>query len=643
MMENCKEIAKVLQTGEVEDKREAAFLAGDKECREAIPDLAQLLLSDNLGLQEAADMALRKLGGVETAEAVIPLLRSDDAPVRNLSMDILREIAGEAMSSLTKLVHDEDPDIRIFVSDILGSSGSSQAVSPLGDMLLKDPEVNVRYQAAVSLGELQLKHGAKYLNQALKDEEWIQFAVIEALAKVREDSSIGALAKAMGRSSDLVASMIVEALGEMANVKAVPMLLAQMDSSPTALRNKIVKAIVNILGGKSLKLLSQKEREKFRQYLLIAIHDEEEDIQDAAILGLGFVGGEKASAEVLELASHMDPERVPERLGIAVDALANIGLTEALRDGLHGKDTHRALVAVEALGRTKDDAVCSLMTNVFWDCERDVQRALITALTNCGAVVKDFFLDVLQKHNDGTVLKGALAYFGTVLKDEDTGEVLFGFLEHPYDDVKEAALEACVNVGGEAMNERFHTLFRSPEPIHRLMAVYAMGKLDIAANIDDIKLALEDEIPDIRKVALEAFSHMCADLQTWLPVIENRLSDENREVRLAVVDLMGGCDDDAVVPMLLVALDDADDWVRVRAVEALGQKAAKKAIPRLMDLAEDESPLVQIKVVETLGSIGGENAFRALLEIVNSENPELSAAAEDALARIQDEQGGEGS
>lgn len=641
-MENCKEIAKVLESGEIEEKREAAFLAGQHECKEAIPGLAQLLLSDNLGLQEAADMALRKLGGVETAEAVIPLLRSDDAPVRNLSMDILREISGQAMSSLMNLVHDEDPDIRIFISDILGSSDSTQAVSALGEMLLKDPEVNVRYQAAVSLGELQLKAGAKYLNQALKDEEWIQFAVIEALAKVRDDSSIGALAKAMGRSSDLVASMIVEALGEMGNVKAVPMLLSQMDKAPTALRNKIVKAIVNILGGKSLTLLSEKEREKFREYLLVAIHDEEEEIQDAAILGLGFVGGEKASKVVLELAANMDAEREPERLDGAIDALANIGLSPALENALHNGDTASALVAVEALGRAVSDNSCSLMTGVFWECDREVQRALISAISKCGAKAKAFFLDVLEKHNDGTVLKGALAYFGEVLKDTDTGDVLFGFLEHPYDDVKEAALEACVNVGGSEMGGRFRTLFRSPEPIHRLMAVYAMGKLDISAHIEDIKLALEDEIPDIRKVALEAFAGLCSELPTWLPVIESRLQDENREVRLAVVDLMGSCSDDKIVPLLMAALNDEDDWVRVRAVEALGSRKSTASVPRLVELSTEDSPLVQLKAVEALGNIGGQMAFRALFEVVNSDNHELAAAAEDALARIQDEQGGEG-
>ncbi len=57
------------------------------------------------------------------------------------------------------------------------------AVEPLCDALLKDPEVNVRYQAAVSLGDLANPAAARCLNKAMQDDEWVQYAVIEALAK----------------------------------------------------------------------------------------------------------------------------------------------------------------------------------------------------------------------------------------------------------------------------------------------------------------------------------------------------------------------------------------------------------------------------------------------------------------------------
>jgi len=636
-------ILAMLESQDADEIRESAYAAGEGGYKECIPLLARHLQSQNLGVQEAADQALRLIGGAETVQAVVPLLRSDDAPVRNLSMDILREVGGEDVASLTQLLEDEDPDIRIFVADILGSCGGIMAVQPLCRALLKDPEVNVRYQAAVSLGNLEEKKAAACLNQAMADEEWVQFAVIEALTKLRDESSVNALAKAMDKSSDLVCSMIVDALAEMGNLKAVTLLLRHMDSSPTALRNKIVKAIVHILGGRSLTMLTDNEREHFRVYALAALQDEDPGIQDAAAQGLAFVGGEQASASVLQLAERLEPVRDQERILNLAECLASIGVTQALHDAvLHG--TWKAgMVAVKTIELTGDVAAGELLLKAFWDKDREMQRAIIDALAKLpDPGHRDFYLDILERHNDGHVLKGALRFLGFTSCNPDDGEKLFSMLEHPYDDVKEAALEACVNMDGPEMRKRFQELFQSPEPIHRFMATYALGRLGAMENLEELKLALEDEVPDVRKVALESLGPVCNELGDDFSLMLARLSDEVREVRLAMVQLMGSqCCVPGVERHLLQALDDEDDWVRIRAVEALGERADANALPSIVPLLESDNKLLVLKVIQALGAIGGKTAFRSLLAMVDSDDPEMQEAAEEALARIK-EQPGEG-
>ncbi len=590
-------------------------------------------------MQEAADQALRLIGGPEAVHAVIPLLRSDEAPVRNLAMDILREIGGEDVGALTALLHDEDPDIRIFMADILGSSGHVVAVQPLCKALLTDPEVNVRYQAAVSLGNLAQPQAAQCLNRAMADEEWVQFAVIEALTKLRDESSINALTKAMNKSTDLVCSMIVDALAEMGNIKAVPLLLKRMGESPAALRNKIVKAIVHILGGRSLTMLTDNEREHFRVYALAALQDEDTEIQDAAAQGLAFVGGEEAATAVLALAEDLEPVSDQERIFKLAQCLASIGQTRALRDAVQGGSWKAGMVAIQALELIGDPQGAELLCQVFWTKDREMQRGIIDALaTLARPEQRQFYLDVLERHNDGHVLKGALRFLGTVTKEPEDGAKLFPLLEHPYDDVKEAALEACVVLNGPEMQQRFKDLFQSPEPLHRFMAAYGLGRLGPLENLEELKLALEDEFPDVRKVALEALGTVCNVLGDDFELVLARLNDEVREVRLTVVQLLGSaCCVEGVEKYLLQALEDEDDWVRIRAVEALGERKDPKVLPQLMPLLESENTLLRLKVVEALGQIGGKTAFRALLEMVNSEDPELQAAAEDALERIKDQ------
>lgn len=638
-MAECNRYLEQLASDDYEELRAAAFAAGEEKCVEAVPRLAQLLETKHLGVQEAADQALRRIGGAETVRAVIPLLRCDDAPARNLGMDILREVGVQDISALIELVKDEDPDIRIFASDILGSTHNSMCIQPLCNALLKDPEVNVRYQAAVSLGELGFPDAATCLNKAMEDEEWVQYSVIEALTKLGDASSINPLVKAMDHSSDLVRSMIIDALGEMGNVKAVGILLSRLETSPAALRNKIVKAVVNILGGKSLTLLSPNERERFRVYALAALEDEDEDVQDAAIEGLSFVGGDPASRGILRIAAALDPERHAERLDSIIGHLANVGLTDGLREGLRG-EPGTALVAVETLTRVGTQDAADAVMEVFWDSDRTVQREIVSCLSKtCGEGCKDFFMDVLERHDDAKVVKSALRFLGKKLRLPEAGPKMFDLLDHQYDDVKEAALDACIAVGGEDMTERFREMFRSPEPIHRLMAVYALGNLGAEQHMDILREALSDEIPDIRKVALEAVSSTCpADVEQWLEFVVPGLQDENKDVRLTVIELMGGCHDAAVLPHLLKALEDSDDWVRIRALEALGSQKAKEAVPVIVEFLEQPNRLLVMKAVEALGAIGGTAAFRSLLELSNSEDPELVDAAESAVARIQEEQ-----
>ncbi len=636
-MSDLENALRLLRSEDADEVREGAFLAGEGRHEEAVELLISHLQSGDLGVQEAADAALRSIGGSGTVAGLTPLLRSDDAPVRNLAMDILREIGNQDMEALVALLRDEDTDIRIFIADILGETGDPLAVASLCKALLNDPEVNVRYQAAVSLGELAMTEAAKCLNKAMADEEWVQFAVIEALVKIRDESSINALTKAMDDATDLVASMIVDALGEMGEIKAVPLLLRKLEESPTALRNKIVKAVVMIMGGKSLSLLSEQERENLRQYALVALEDEDEEIQDAAVAGLGVVGGEQAAVAILDLAATLDPEQDEERVAHMADALARIGRTEALKAAVQGEDWKRCMAALAAVARLGDAGLAPVLQQGFWEKDQDAQRVMAEVLKEIGdADTDEFFLEVLARHEDATTVRTAAEFLGVKRKNPAAVAPLFTLLQHPYDDVKDVALESLIAIGGDDVRTHFTTLFDSEEPIDRLMAVYALGKLGHADDLALLQQALEDPVPDIRKIALESIEGVCLELERLLPLALPRLNDEDRDVRLAVIEIVGKCEDDAIRPHLESALEDEDEWVRIRALEALGERKDLQAVARITPLLEQDNMLVTLKVVETLGAIGGEAAFHALLTQADHEDPDVQAAVEAALDRIRD-------
>jgi HEAT repeat protein len=635
------DILSLLQSPHIEAQREGAFLAAEARMEEAIPLLVQLLHSPSPGVQEAVDMALRHLGGRVTVEALLPLLRENDPVPRNLAMDLLRSLAGPHQDALLPLLTDPDPDVRIFTADILGACGDATAVPPLCDALLHDPDVNVRYQAAVSLGELGYPEAASALNRALGDDEWVRFAVIEALMKIGHESSIQALAGALKDSSELVASMIVDALAAMGNRKAAPLLLARMHDAPDALRNKMVRAVVRLLGPKALSWLPEAERASFGRYLRIALDDEDPDIQDAAMHGLGAIGNGEAAGRMLALAATINPDQDPERLEKAIEAIASLSHTSApaleaaLDAALHATDDEAlATVAVAVSDRLGTPEAALRLAEVFPLHGRDMQRRMSAVMARHGDQrLHDRFREILATATDGTVLKNALAFLGTTLRCRHCAPEILDFLQHPYNDVKEAALEAAVAIGGPEVEAHFLEMAHSPAPLERFLAAAALGRLGAERFARELTHLLQDPVEDVRRIALDALAPVAQEDAAIREALRPLAHDESAPVRLALAEAAASLAeaDPAWEELVAAFLDDNDDWVRVRAMETLAERRATRFAPRLITLVQSDNTLLAIKAVETLGRMGGQAAFHALLAALANPNPDIQAAAERAL------------
>jgi HEAT repeat protein len=634
---NHDQVFALLESDDPELQREGAFMAGEDINRQAIPFLTAMLTSPNLGVQDAADMSLRKIGGKEVVEAIIPLLRSENVATRNLSMDILRQIGSQHVAPIIALLKDDDPDVRIFASDILGATNNYMAVHPLCVAMLHDSEVNVRYQAAVSLGELGKPEATEALNNALGSDDWVNFAVIEALMKIGDDGSITALMRALDKSSELVASIIIDALGGLGHIRAVPVLVKYLDKSAPALRNKILKAIVNIMGSKGLTLLSDEERSSFSKYLFAASEDDDHEIQDAVIVGLSSLGGEDASRKIFALATSIDPEKEPDRYSRAINGLVAQGMTEVLREGCRSDDDRASHVAIDVLIRLGTPASAQACMEIFWEKGRDLQRAIAKGIsTTACEQSKPFFLRVLRESSDGDLLKSALRFLGIRMRFEDVVEQVIPFLKHRFNDVKEVALDACVAIGGKEMEDVFTAMLTDADSIQRMMGIYGLARIDAARYMGEFEAALADDSVDVRRVAMESLIGLCDSSKEVMPRIVSRMiRDESVDIRRSLVNLLGTSQCPGTISFLVKALEDEDIWVRIRAVESLGVRGREEAVSALSTLLENDNSLVCIKVTKALAQIGGQKAFQELLKVLETEDLEVQEAAEQALDSIQ--------
>ncbi len=634
---NPQEVLDALNSSDLESVRHAIFAAGELGLTETIEMLCRLIQSKNIGVQEAADYALRKIRGKQTIQKILPLLRSESPSLRNISMDILREISGDDVESVQTFLRDTDPDIRIFIADILGHSKSLKAVPALCEALLKDPEVNVRYQAAMSLGNLGYSEAVDALQQAMLDEEWVQFSVVEALVKIRAHDVVGMLVRHLETCSVLVASVIIEALGEVKNIKAVPLLLSYLEKANPVLHHKAVKSIIQILGEGSLSLLSPKDQTRLKGYLDSALEDEDESIQLAALTGLSAVGDAVSSKVVMDfiLSLTVDPE---EDIYIAsIRTLAAIGYNETFAGFFRSSDTKVVHVALEACQLLQSIEAIDVITEIFWNLDRDSQRLAMQYMTNfVEPQHADFILDVLEHTEDSSVLKNAMSCLGARLHHVPAQEKIFSLLDHPYGDVKEAAVEACIHLHTPELESKFVDYFGKADAEGRVLALFALCNFSCKKHFDIINKGLKDESPLVRQLAVESFSCSSINLRDYISTLLEKLNDPDRNVRMAVVDVFGNANDDVVTPYLINALDDEDEWVCVRTIEALSTTDIDVVAPLLVELLDrTSSPMVMLKIIESLAKIGGNVSFGALLNLMSHEDVEIQQAATAAIEKIQ--------
>src|SRR5512140_1606033 len=169
-----------LNASDAGERRAAAEALAYSDER-AIYPLIKTLRDDNTGVQDAAMRSLVSIGGEVAAYMALPLLREGPF-LRNAGRVILRQLGKPSIPLLRTLLTDKDDDIRTFAADLIGDIGWCDYAGEIAQLLGNDPNQNTRASAARTLGILGCREALPVLTAALKDNEWVCFSVLEALA-----------------------------------------------------------------------------------------------------------------------------------------------------------------------------------------------------------------------------------------------------------------------------------------------------------------------------------------------------------------------------------------------------------------------------------------------------------------------------
>jgi len=138
-------------------------------------------------VRDAIFVSLSGIASETAAAALLPLLRSDDPALRNGAIEALTGMPLAVAPRVQALLHDADPDVRIFTVNMLGDLRHEQVVPWLLQVLQQDDAVNVVAAAYEVLAEVGAPDHIPALRAAqarFADDPFIGFAADMAIERI---------------------------------------------------------------------------------------------------------------------------------------------------------------------------------------------------------------------------------------------------------------------------------------------------------------------------------------------------------------------------------------------------------------------------------------------------------------------------
>ena len=185
------DVLRGLASADAEERWTAARAAPDVAGGTAALTTALRCESD-VRVREAMLTSLARINSPESVEAILALLRSDDASFRTGALDTLRAMGGAIREHLPRLLTDADSDVRVLSCEIARSLPGAEATRLLCDLLVREKEMNVCGAAIEVLAEVGEAEALPVLAQCatrFRDTPFLAFAIKIATDRILAQSA----------------------------------------------------------------------------------------------------------------------------------------------------------------------------------------------------------------------------------------------------------------------------------------------------------------------------------------------------------------------------------------------------------------------------------------------------------------------
>jgi len=572
----------------------------------------------------------------DVANALVRALGDGDNPGRrNAAVDALIHLGGKAIPALLVERSSSDIDVRKLVVDALAGIADRRASEPLREMLLDDPDPNVRASAADALGAIGGDGVAEALIRKAVDvgeEQLVRFSATHALNAL--EHPVRACEIELVLNDPIIGHVGLALLGRAEDdEEAVSILLKGLASGSRSSREAAIRSLLRMVG---------------------RIGPQDSDSLIARI---------RAASLSSDLVIASAVERLPE---------ADLSMKLVLIQFLGIVATPNAVIPILLAGR--DEAL---------------SETAFATLASLGEVAEKI-IDAEWSHLDAESRRDGCVLFGQIGGEKSAARLLSS-LEDPSSDVRAAAARSIglrgldagiaplvVRLAAAAAEDDFEAeeelaaitdgliglaapgpktgtvataraieiltacLEGAPESV-RIAVATVIGRIGRSEDSQIVTFLMKDPSSSVRRASLEALARL--EPGTAAEPLRLALADESPMVRIAAAHALGASESTEVVDDLRRLADDEDSVVRAAAVRSVVHRFSQSTTEKqrsemlqVIDAALVDEPPVALATVEALCEAGGIAAERAA-GVLERPEPELLRAAIRCIGLHSDSSG----
>ncbi|KNY26289.1 HEAT repeat domain-containing protein [Pseudobacteroides cellulosolvens] len=574
----------------------------------------------------------------QSVRQIIPLLRSEDAYLRNAAIEILQNIGQESVNILGEVLKDEDKNIRKFALDILKQIPTEESSSLVLEAL-RDTDSNVIQTAVEVLGIHRYKKALPVLLTIFKSEMnvWVLDSLINALGNFRQEGFIGIIEEKIESDNfndlekNILVNSFVRVLGKIGSLSDLEKVINTYIKEYKISDETLIRCISDIINSnekvsislKTLEIIEGIYKEKLR-------YENEKDtiksIKAASKIQLSFYLNDVST--LIKRFHHM--EFFEESLLELVCQLNIIPIAFII--GLLEDDSTD--IKVFALKIIRNKKIEGLKPEIEKLCDNDEIKVASEALRII-CDIESYMNEELLKRFSASIENelSTIALEGLINHGKLDNALSIQCLKHPNRNIRKLAVKRLISSQDKVDTDEIEAIVKDFKETIGLDALEIMLRLDNEKAESLIKQIMDCDTGSTRKKLVEIIDLL--DNESYSFYIKILANDSDHLVRRNVIKSLCKRINRCSFELLTTLLEnETNENNKYEIISELYKFQEAESFDMLVSYLDCEDTLLKLAAIGSLGHYGDKRAIGFLRKYIDCGIPDVCDSTKEALERL---------